>query len=193
MNWDVNNLVSLASFIAGVLGLLSGYYFYRASLAVKEPLWVNETIVFLRGGLAVPGLELHYKGQAVDNIAVTYFLFWNNGNDVLEGSDFIDSNPLRIVFGESGKIMDVSLLVDTFEGRHDGIQLNIQDNYVQVNFAYLNRGDGFGFRVIHTGRNLENIKVEGKAIGVASIKRVDPSSNVVPQRLRKLFELQSQV
>ncbi len=93
-----------------------------------------------------------YKGISVSRLAKTMMVLWNNGTEVVDRKDIVDSDPVLIIFTEEVRILSYSVIKRTRDvnglslSRFDGV-----GNILKVDFDYLDPGDGFLIEVLHDG------------------------------------------
>jgi hypothetical protein len=97
----------------------------------------------------LPGLTIQYDGQPVDKLQLTEILFWNDGRPTIrrEDLDVAKVDTLRVCLTSTGRL---------FEHRYDapsknGVNIVRQGDVLDINFLYLDHGDGFSLTVTHFG------------------------------------------
>src|SRR5438477_11312597 len=101
------NIETFTSVFIGVLGLVTGYYFYRKSLREKMPCWSIKSNVLVQDNIArLEGVEISYNGQKVENLVISRILFWNNGSETIDSQDIALANPPAIVGVDGVKLLD---------------------------------------------------------------------------------------
>jgi len=153
----------------GVLGLITGYIFYRRSLRTKEPSFALRTNNLIRNHIsAIDGLEVFYKNQKVNNLSVTKMMFWNNGAETIERQHITRTNPLVIFSEEEIQLLDAKVLISN--NKASEFSCTLQDkNHALIDFEYLDKGQGAIIQIIHTGISNKNIKIAGQIKGVRAM------------------------
>jgi len=151
---------------------------------------------FARGpGLAVqasgstlissPGNEritVQYDGEVVERVTQSIVWLWRTGRGNVLGSDIVEEDPLVLSVPDGDKILDVSLLREsrvTNRFGHDFSQSAVEVKAVNLNFKYLDRGQGVALEVYHTASDPEAVRVTGTIMGIPrGIRRISAGSTM---------------
>jgi hypothetical protein len=141
------------------------------SKKTKEISCLSTTLDVIKAGSnAVPELSISYKGQPMENMAMTQYAIWNSGTEVLNWTDIAEASPLRIVCNDNVKILDLRIISQS--EKSNGFMIEDKDGHsVEIHFDYARAKDGIVLRIIHTGRDID-IRVECKIKGGKVIKNV---------------------
>ena len=166
---------SVISFIIGVLGIALAFIFYVLSKKEKTPCFDSSNNSIIEGvDKKLNDLEVRYKGVSQKRITVTKVVFWNDGKDVIHGSDIVKKDPLRIVCPENVEILDIQILTEGNNPNSVELQDPINDKegmYYPVTFDYLGHKDNVIIQLVHNGESYLHFNVKGKLKGVRSIGR----------------------
>lgn len=138
--------------ILGLLGIAFGLWTYIAAKRDPAPTYIaRHRSVFEVGdsGLLQQFVELRYRGVEVERLTVSTVTLWNRGKGVLMGSALVDADPLRLSVPEDCRIMEAQVTRETTPASQCRIGLR-SDRDLHLSFDYLNPGDGFCVRVVHT-------------------------------------------
>ena len=170
----IDTILGILGTLLGVVGLITGYIFYRKSLKVKSPLFLIKSNNLIQDNItSISGLGVTYKGIKVQNLTVTRILFWNDGSDTIDNNDLVIANPLRIVGKEDCTILSVNVLESNNPSSKFSARLNKKENCVTIDFDYLDRNQGAVVQVFHSGKNSTGISIVGdiKGAKIQSYKR----------------------
>src|ERR1051325_1942562 len=101
-------LFGLYTFLFGLLfSAALSYSFHRFSIRTKQPYWAIKSTNMVQGfSRQLPSLNIRYGDSEVENLTVSKVMFWNAGNQTLDGQDISRVDPLRIEPVGSTKMLD---------------------------------------------------------------------------------------
>ena len=96
-----NPLFGLFTFLAGILfSFILNYAFYRLSIRTKQPSWAINSNNLISGFSAkLPDLDIKYLGKGIENLTISKVMFWNAGNQTIEGGIDLSLEIGRYRFG----------------------------------------------------------------------------------------------
>ncbi len=168
------------SVLFGVIGLVTGYYFYRKSKQKKEPCWAIRSNNLIRGSSAIiSGLAVLYKGEQVENLTISKLLIWNKGEITLDRQDIETIDHLRVVGKGDTKLLDIDILASNNNASRFSYNLAQDKSSATLNFDYLDRGNGAVLQIVHTGASSNDLTLAGAIKGaslsyLANVTPVDP-------------------
>ena len=121
----------------------------------------NEMII--AGKNKIDKLQIKYDGRDIQDLSVSKFFVWNCGNTVIDSADIVSSKPLCIRNTGNAKILDVHIISVNEETNAFTIA-NIEEEYVELAFDYVNHGEGVVLQVLHTGASKDLVidcKIKG--------------------------------
>jgi len=154
--------------IFGILGLAAAIIFYLRSRRVSRLAYQYDEITLLgASGAAFPNeIEIRFSGAQVPCVTASRFVLWNAGNITLRGSDIVAGDPLRIELEEAGSILKLSTLKVTRDvNAFSVMQRSGADRIADIQFDYLDPGDGIALEALHSGGRRE-LKLKGTLRGV---------------------------
>lgn len=137
-----------AGSVVSLLTLWAGLKLGKAKGAV---LWFHpHTSFVLDSPIKIADVQVTFKGQPIPRVVVCDVLFLNLGDSAVHKAMIVDADPLRLVFS-GGTVLEASVEDDRHKGSR-GISLHTSDDgtEVRVEFDFLNPGDGFEIRLLHT-------------------------------------------
>jgi hypothetical protein len=168
-------LFGILSFLGTILGVILAIIFYRVSKREKKPYWSIGSNNLIEGfSSQVPGLEISYNNQKVENLTVSKIVFWNDGKETIHGTDIAEADPLQIIARGNVKILDIKVLKTNSEPSRF---CNPDDSELQssfVTFDFLDKNQGGIIQVIHTGTSSMDISLKGTLKGAGVPKYYDP-------------------
>lgn len=164
-----DNAVSIILCIISIsVGGFASFYFYRKSIRRAKPLihYTGELIFDEKNNIKPDKLRISFEDNEVSKLSRMYLWFWNGGTDVINRDDVVGNSP-RINFPEDGgKILSVKVINET--RRLCNINLShFDENSIDLDFDFLDQGDGILIEVIHT-YDSNNCDVVGIIKGVPS-------------------------
>ena len=119
---------------------------------------------------------MFYGGTSIQNLTVSKVAFWNDGREIINKSDIVDSDPLRIEAVGTCDILDASVIKETNKINQFSIE-KVDNKSVRILFDFLDKkGQGGAVQVIHTGTQSADIKIDGSVKGASKPVPSYPSS-----------------
>lgn len=109
-------------------------------------------------------VEILFDGKKIDRLTRTNLIIWNNGNDVLRGSDVAFKDPLLITFSD-GEILSYEINKITTEANNFELVNTENSASIGFKFDYLNPKDGVNIGIVHTSTE-RHPKVSGSIKGI---------------------------
>ena len=195
IKWLETQALTVIGLLIGIIGIITGYIFYRKSLRVPEPCWSCKTDVLIKGYKAtnLPKLSITYERQNVEIISSTKLLFWNMGKlgirrgDILADSSLLANvpeevfvaqpelrNSLQIICAPNVELLDVMQLPLDDEANPLDVE-RVDNKMALLTFNYLGKNDGGVVQVLHTGISPNDINIVGTIMD-ADLRYVDMDS-----------------
>lgn len=179
-----SSVVNSAIGIVGIVLAIVGIFSYKKSRQHAKPCVQTFSLGLLgRHDDELPdGVTVHFHKTEVRRLTKTVVVFWNAGNDVLQGHDVVPTHPIAIEFDAGNQILSFEIVKQTKE--ENGVVIT-QDpttpNRVEMSLEYLDPGDGVTIELLHDSEKrypkvLGTIK--GLPKGILDLGRVQ--SNVLP-------------
>ena len=167
----------LIGILIGVLGIALGVYFYFKPRRIsKKILWKSlgkVPLVDSRVSL-IEGIEILHNKIPIANLMMWHGMIWNESNTVIQKKDIPTKvEHLKISF-QGAKVLGCKILNATRPEIDFKLNSNSNSGYVELDFEYLDAGDGAEFIVIYEGKLEIEPYVEGVIMG-GSINRIDSS------------------
>ncbi len=153
-------LFGLLSFILAALSI----YLFLKSKKIKNPMYCIRSINLI-GDLynRIDGLQINYMGEPISNVYSTNIAFWNNGKGVIHSDDISKTESLRVIL-PTGTILDKEIVTTTGKSINFNIE-QIDEDAVELNFDFLEKGDGAVINILHSSESLKDIRLKGKIKG----------------------------
>lgn len=154
--------------ILGIAGLFAALFFYLRSRRISQLAYQLEEFTMIGGSNAeFPNeVEIRFANRRVNRVTVSRIVLWNSGNMTINGSQVVDSDPVRLELTKEGEILKVDVL------RHSRasnmvriIPRNGSLNIVDIPFDYFDPKDGISLEVIHSSTK-NSIKCMGTIRGI---------------------------
>jgi hypothetical protein len=150
----IDTIIGIVGLVLAVIGLLTGYIFYRKGIKAKEPCYDEKSINLINGySTQYEDLKIKYKEKDIENLSVSKILFWNNGSETIDKTDTLEDLPITICANEEKEveILDVKVLeTNNFASDFSAVLLN-GGRFAVLSFEYLDSQDGAIIQAIHTG------------------------------------------
>jgi hypothetical protein len=179
-----DTFLGIAGIVLGLIGLASGYIFYRKSLRIKLPMYLMRTENLIRDNVSsMSGLKITYNDHGIANLSITSILFWNNGSETIDEQDRVRSNPLRVSTNEGVQILDAKIAISNNQANRLSVNVDEQGNHAYLFFDYLDKAQGGIIQVTHTGLSSDDLSLHGDIKGAALQKCKDHSQRSWPYLL----------
>jgi len=173
--------------IAGgaIIGLIITHIYYRIEKRRRELCWCIDSTGLIKGYSSLfEKLKIQHGGQRIENLMVSKIVFWNNGNETIDGDDI--AIPLVIIPNDTTntQILDVKVIKFSTVGNRFDAHKMADDPEVNLRFDYLDAQQGAVIQVIHTGVSTLPLWVEGEVKGVNNIEHKSKRPDLVSQMPR---------
>jgi hypothetical protein len=150
-------------------------YFYLKSRRAKEMVWSIRTSNLVSVHPDSAGkLKVFYEDRRVNTVSVSEVMLWERGAEPIRKGDIADGDPLRVEAADGVEFLGVHVFPPSDPATKISLAWSEQQrDAVPITFDFLNQGDGAIFRLVHTGRNSEDICIKGTIIGGKKPKRCE--------------------
>ena len=163
--------------VLGILGLCAAVFFYFRSRKTSRIAYQSDGVTILGSSVAAfpEELEIRFSGVPVPRVTAERLALWNAGNMTIGGEQIVSSDPLRVEVEEGSEILKIDILKTTREV--NAFKLSHREEskrIVDINFQYLDPGDGLSLNILHSGDrgDLELLEtVRGIPSGVSNYGR----------------------
>ena len=167
------DLYGLGYFIGGcIVTFIISRIFWFLAKKEKKPVYTVQSSNLIRGFESkLSKLAITYGCKEINNLTVSKFAFWNEGNETINQKDIIPAEPLSINSINEVEILDKELLLVTEPANMFRILENGNSRMFQITFDYMAKNDAAIIQIFHTGKSSEDIFLAGKIKEVREIKR----------------------
>ncbi|HHF2955190.1 TPA: hypothetical protein ACPJ0D_000317 [Vibrio diabolicus] len=144
----VGSLIGVIGVIFGVVGMFS----YKFSKSSAKPSYQAASLRLIgRDEDNLPeDVTVLYKGTEVERLAKTKLVIWNNGTEVLNGEDIVESDPLRVSFPVGSNILSYQVIKTTRDTNQFSLYKDESvENELYIQFSYLDPKDGATIEILH--------------------------------------------
>lgn len=132
-----------------VFSIMLAIIFYFKGKKEKVPTYEIRCFPFIKEKIVnIDDIKIFYKDQPIKKLSVTILNFTNNGRDLINKGDVVDSDRLRLVANNGCLFLSACILTGTNINNPSAI---IKNNVVEIDFDYLAYGDVFDVLVYHNG------------------------------------------
>jgi len=134
----------------------------------------------------VSRISVLYDGQPVNRVMQTSIWVWRGGRGVVKGRDVIKSDPIRFSLLKGEQILEAVVPWQSSSTNNVSIRLNDADldtACIDVDFEYIDAGQGFVIVMYHTGESPDAIVVSGTVMGLPrglTVHRLKRSTMQIP-------------
>lgn len=173
---NIDTILGLIGMVLGILGILTGYIFYKKSLKLKEPcVSIKSFNIVDENVTSFDGLDVFYLGEKIKTMTISDVLFWNKGAGTVHRQDIAENDLIRISSKENCSILRANII--TTNNFASGFSCLLDENKfdVIIDFDYIDQNQGCVIRVVHTGNNSDDILLLGSIKGTKLLK-IAPTS-----------------
>ena len=128
--------------------------------------------VIKQGKSYLEGIQITHNGNPIDTLTVTKYAIWNSGNKMIEASDIVPSEPLRIHTNDEAKILSAKVTDVVNPSNMLTITENPEfDNAVVISFDYLSPNEGAVIQILHTGSTSHSLSFDYQIKGGKPLKK----------------------
>jgi len=169
MNWK--SIIEISLNIASITGLVLSIIFFIKSKKTKAPYYEIKDFNIISDKIdkKIKDIEILYKGKRINSVTVSKIAIWNAGNETIHEKDIPDTNKFKIIIENPHEIYEYEILSKTDED--STVKLIAKENYIEINFDYIEQNQGLLIKIIHSGNNSKCLKITGKVIGHNKIKK----------------------
>jgi len=151
---DVSDIIATVGLAVSVLGIPITFILARRTRQRPELRYALDYDVILSpdSNLFDRGLYMTLGNHRIDSISRTRAALWNHRGDTIHSTDKLDSDPLRIQLGRNDEALQARVL--SMSRRQVEVAAIIRPDKpssVQVDFSFLDAGDGAIVEIIHRG------------------------------------------
>lgn len=154
--WFILSALSVFSVAFGIWTWFAGKQRKEISVQCKSDILIKA------GKNQIKKLDVLYDGNPIADLTSSKFYIWNSGNQVLQKNDIVTARPIAIC-SEKAKLLDVQIL--RMSDPTSAFRINtVSDREINVDFEYMEGGDGVLIQILHTGDFLDlkfDCKIKG--------------------------------
>jgi hypothetical protein len=188
MNLSLDTWLGLVGLTVGLLGLITGYIFYRKGKRERAPRYALRSKTIVTDIDNIPGLTVHYTGHGkpIANFTITHIVFWNAGNDTIKKQDVVKSDPVAVTAREGFTILAADVVQFNNPANNFAITSNREKTRATLTFDYVDLNEGVLLQVFHSGSKGDEVRLTGKIMGAGPPREAKLSA--APAALRALVE-----
>lgn len=166
-----------------IIGLLSIVYFRK----YKKPSYILKTMKFETKKGKNPKLKILYEDNPVEILSLSRVAIFNDGNQAIRGSDIARRDPLRIITSRDFRVFDPEFFYIKNEANDFSLEESEEGNVININFDYMNGGDGCIVQFLHDGATSDDISVVGSFVDVQKFVRMEEDKITFKEYFGNLF------
>ena len=168
--WLSNLSMEIIVVIVPIIIYIS-YVLYKLLTKGAKPVFEAWAIYIIELGseLLQDEIEMSFKGSKINRLTKNIVVFWNAGKKPLDGKDIFKDEPIRFEYGKFdgyGKVLSAILLKESRKTNNFSLKIDEDmPNIVNLNFSYLEPGEGAVIELLHTTNN-DRPEIKGEIKGV---------------------------
>ncbi len=162
-------LLNLIFLVLAILSIVISVFLYLKSKKDKKPNYIISTHNIFKKSKSLKDLTIDYKGNKVEHLSITYISFWNKGRLTINKTDFVKKDPLRVEFPKETQILGTDIIFEKREINEFKTNFDKKENSIHFGFSFLDKNQGFKFRVYHTELKDKKIQIKGTIKGVKEL------------------------
>ncbi|MBL4282375.1 hypothetical protein [Vibrio fluvialis] len=169
----VGSLIGIVGVVFGIVGMFS----YKFSKSTAKPSFQTSSLSLLgsRDDNLPEDVTVLYKGTKVERLSKSTIVIWNNGTEVLNGEDIVDSDPVRFSFPEGSNILSYNIVKITRDTNKVSLKKEeATENELYIQFSYLDPKDGATIEILHDSEDSHPLvkgTIKGLPKGVENLGR----------------------
>lgn len=154
------------SFLITILSVILAYIFYKKSSKNIVPKYTLTSKKMIANNISEYGpLTVYYDGHEIPNFTASEFVFWNDGNATLLHDDIASADPLRFTAAAPYEILSARIIKASSPANKFSVLCSPDSANVEVEFDYLDKGQGGVIQILHTGEKSGDLAFSGSIKG----------------------------
>lgn len=145
--WIMLSLCTIFSVIFAIYTWIVGYK--RKEISVDY----SSNDIIKQGRQPIPKLDIKFDDKSIQDLTSTIFYIWNSGNDIINVQDIVTTKGLKIR-SDRRQILDAQVIKQSDES-NAFIVSKCTSEIVDIEFDYIDSGEGVKLQVLHTGSGNE--------------------------------------
>ena len=159
---DQNPWMNLIFLFLALISIIISVVLYIKSKKSRLPFYSIRSINLIKEKISkIKSVEILYEGNKVDNLTISKLAFWNSGKETIDANDVAKLNPVRIIPKHDKIILDSEILFTKNTSNNISIDLDKQQNRIDINFDYIDCGEGAVIQIYHTGIDSDDLTIQG--------------------------------
>lgn len=152
--------------VSTVIGIVASWIIARRSQSRAElTVTFEEFSPISSNSITSHHLSIFFKDKRIDRLSRTRFYIWNSGNQTIDGSDIVTSEPIRLsVTDNRWKILSVEVALTSRDVCGIKFSSTDSEDLHIVKFEFLDPNDGLIIDAYHDGDH-NSIKIFGTVKG----------------------------
>jgi len=171
-----NNYEIILAVFLSMLGIIVGVILHFKSKKRKALFYSKASInIFSNKKQLIKDIKILYRDEKIENLTTTTVAIWNGGNETIDYSDLAPSNKLKILSREGIVFYDYDFVYRSEPTNKidfpDSMLVEEVDNQIHLKFDYIDKKQGCIIKIIHSGKNSDDIIVTGTVKGFGKIRQ----------------------
>ena len=161
-----------------VIGIIIAFIFYIISIRDKDPLYNISESELIAENLNDSDIAIIWKDIPINNIYKIKLTIWNNGNDLIDYTDFVENKPLTLYNQGNVKILKVTSIKSSRPNiKFDSKIVNDSIIFSLSNSEALEKGDGEIISILYSKKDEKSWYLSGRIKGAKNGIGINVVSN----------------
>ena len=170
--------LNLIFLVLAMLSIVVSIVIFIVSKKEKRPYFLVRTFRLIQDSLnKIEAVEIHYRGERVENLSLAKVALWNKGRDTINSQDVAPKDPLRISVQSPARLLGAEIIHTANPVNNFSILPDLQHGEIKIQFDYFHRNEGIVVQLYHTGIGENDLALVGTIKGVARIVRASPEED----------------
>lgn len=133
----------------------------------------QEELIAPEDSLLSGGLEIRFRGSALEQLCRTYVGIWSKRGDTIRNHDLTDADPLRLELPATDVVLSARIVTMSRAQIQPVARVGPSDSVVELTFDFLDPHDGFIVEVLHRENATPALLGTIKGCDVKQVRNVD--------------------
>lgn len=175
-----NPWLGFLSFVVTIISVLLAIYFFKKGTKKRIPCYSIESHNLVKDFTnKIDGLVISYSNKSIKNFTISKIAFWNAGNETINGTDVVNSDPISIRAKNNNLILNAKIIALNNESNCFSLAKDPNQTFVNIDFDYIDGKNGVVIELFHTGTSDDDLEFSGKIKGAEKVKSVSSNGDII--------------
>lgn len=149
-----------------IIGIpLTIYTYFKTKKEKSLKFEIKSNNIFKNFESIIENIKITCEDKNISTLTITKILIWCNGKETIYDTDIAQKMPLLIKTREGIDILEAKIIFSNNQANNINLE-KLENNNYKINFEFLDKKNGFIIQVVHTGKDSDDIIVDGKIKGI---------------------------